>query len=634
MFILKALHKLLRAGLVPLSSLLVYGGVLGIIGIGIPVTIDVLGRFFFSSPLPGTIEINEIMMCVVSVSALAFIQVKDRHINVEIFYDKFSPWWKSLADMICGGTGTVVVGIVAWQSLLYALKKLSGMEATETLGIPTWSIALYVAVCLIIFTFTLVDALLEKIICALDCRRYGAVAIALAACVLVYFFPDFCRTAGLASNKPLMGGLCMIWMFIMLVLGMPIGLAMMTAGLQGLLVILPRSIMAMNMAGMTAYTTSCSYVLTVIPMFVLMGELALLAGISTLLFRSADVWLGRLPGGLAIATLGGCAGFAAVCGDSLATAASMTSVALPEMRRKGYDPALACATLSCGGTLGILIPPSMGFIYYSLITEVSVGRLFMAGVIPGILLTVVLMCLVYVIARMRPDLAPRGDKTTLKEKISAIRGIFPMMGLVTLIMGGMLTGVCTPTEGGAIGAVGTLCYGLLLRRVKKQTLLAALQASNLITSKVCLILIGVGILGYFLAASNMPTTLSEMAVSMGTNRYVVLALIIALLLILGCMMNVVPMILLVMPSLFPVAFALGFDPVWFGVITVIIMEIGQLTPPVGVIVFAVAGIAQDVPLMLIFKRLMPIYLAMLGVILVLIIFPSLATWLPDLLFNK
>lgn len=283
--------------------------------------------------------------------------------------------------------------------------------------------------------------------------------------------------------------------------------------------------------------------------------------------------------------------------------------------------------------MGILIPPSMGFIWYAIITEESVGKLFMAGLVPGIVLAC-LLSLVYVVwALIRPDLAPRGDKTSCREKLVSLIGVLPMVFLVLLVLGGILTGFCSPTEGGAVGAFGTLVFALVTRRFTFSGLKEALESTAMVCGRVMLIMMGVAGLGSFLAATKLPQGLADWVTSLDAGRYAVLAAICFIYIILGALVNVIPMVLLTLPAIFPTVVALGFDPVWFGVLMVILMEMGQISPPVGINVFVMNTVAPDVPLERIYLYIIPAFLTMLGFAVILMVFPQLALWLPSILFQ-
>lgn len=329
-----------------------------------------------------------------------------------------------------------------------------------------------------------------------------------------------------------------------------------------------------------------------------------------------------------MAGVAGCTGFAAVCGDSLSTAVTMGSVSLPEMQRLRYDPALSTGSLAAGGTLGILIPPSSGFIIYGIVTEVSIGRLFMAGLIPGLLLAGMFMAYIYITAVRHPERAPRGPQYTLAEKVQSSLGLLPILALFVLVLGSIVTGICSPTEGGAVGVAGAFFYALARRKLNWRNLLASLEETSILTSRIMCIMMGVGVLGFFFAQSRLPFLLADFIQSLEFNRYVIFAIIMVIYIILGCMMNVIPMLMLTIPSIFPSILAMGFDPVWFGVVSVMIMEMGQITPPVGVVVFALSGVAEDIPMETIFKGIIPFVALMVIGVFIITVFPQLATWLP------
>lgn len=293
---------------------------------------------------------------------------------------------------------------------------------------------------------------------------------------------------------------------------------------------------------------------------------------------------------------------------------------------------LATGSLAAGGTLGILIPPSAAFIFYAIVTEESIGKLFMAGILPGILLTSVFLLIIFIRSRLNPQLAPPGPNSTLKEKIISLKGVVGMLFLFLLIMGGILGGIFSPVEGGAVGAVGAFVYAGIKRRLSMDIIKQSLFGTLSITCKLLMILIGVGILGYFLAGTRLPFEMAEFITGMEVNRYIVFAGVITMFVLLGCVLNVIPMILLVLPTVFPTITALGFDPIWFGVICVLVMEMGQITPPIGVNVFAISSVADDVPMEKIFSGILPFFIGMILCVILLLVFPNIALFLPNLFF--
>ena len=598
----------------------------------IPTVLDVLSRFLFNKSLIGAMELVEFCMVILVFSCLGQIQDDRSHIRVTLLTDHFSPRVRDMLEIVSTFCPFLLLCLVTWCVYNNGLTKYANNELSGMLGIPLAPFIMYGALGCLIFAFALLANFVSVAARMLTNNMKFAFLCGIALSVLLLSLPFLVRGTSVADSYVLLGSLGMIILMACILLGMPIGLAMALMGYIGMLVIYPNFKASFSMLGVNPYNVASNYTYTVVPMFILMGELAMYSGISQDLFNAANVWLGRQPGGLGIATVSGCAGFAAVSGDSMATAVTMASVVLPEMRKKHYDPGLACATLAAGGTLGILIPPSTGFIFYALVTEVSIGKLFVAGVIPGILLTLMFIAVLLFIAYRHPELSPRGEATTFGEKIRSIRGIFAMVALIFLILGGILLGWFSPNEGGAVGAAGTLLYALCRRRLSWKDFLNALNSTAEVTGRLLLILIGVSILGTFLVATALPYDLADAVVNLHANRYVLLAAIVLFYIIMGCLMNVIPMILLTLPAIYPTIIELGFDPVWFGVVVVILMEAGQITPPVGINVFALSSVATDIPMSSIFRRVIPFFFAMLFLVFLLAVFPQIALWLPSVLF--
>lgn len=598
----------------------------------IPTFLDVCFRLFFSRSVLGAIELVEFLQVVLVFGALAFVQDKRGHIKVTLVFDKLSAPVQACLHFFTSGSSLILFGICTLFLWNMGMEKWQGNEASMMLGIPVAFFVFFATLGAALLTFSLLGEWLDSLNTLLQKRQFFLLLVGFVFLVVMVSLPFLLKGTPLAENLLVLGSVGMAFLMLLLVLGMPIGFAMAAVGYMGMIALYPNMNSANSMLGLTPYAVSANYVYSVVPMFILMGELATHSGISRDLFHATNVWLGNLPGGLAIASISGCAGFAAVSGDSMATAVTMASVALPEMRKHNYDPGLACATLAAGGTLGILIPPSTGFIFYALVTEESVGKLFVAGIIPGILMTALFIAILYFYAKRYPHLAPRGEKTTFSAKLDALRGVVPMVALIILILGGILAGYFSPNEGGAVGAVGTLSYAVARRRLSWCSLFEALKSTAFITASLLIILIGVGLLSYFFAATALPFELADLIIGMEANRYVVLLAIVVLYIVLGCLMNVLPMILLTLPAIFPTVVSLGFDPIWFGVVTVILMEMGQITPPVGINVFALSTVATDVPMASIYRRILPFFFGMLTLVLILTLFPALATWLPELLF--
>lgn len=418
------------------------------------------------------------------------------------------------------------------------------------------------------------------------------------------------------------------FLFLLFASGMPIGFVMALVGFLGYSYLV--SLQAgLTILGLTFYATAASYTLSVIPLFVLMGQFAAHSGLSRDIYYAIYRWIGHLRGGLAMATIGGCAGFAAISGSSLATAATMGTVALPEMQRYKYDSSLATGTVAAGGTLGILIPPSVTFIVYAMLTEESIGRLFIAGIFPGLLLATLFMLTIYIHARLKPHLAPPAPRANLKERLVALRGVWGMVVLFVLVIGGIYMGVFTPTEAAGVGAFGAFVFALGKRQLTRQNLTSSLVEMGRITAMIFIIIIGAYIFGYFLAVTRIPSQVADFIGGLQLSRYVILAVIVVLYIILGMFMEGFAILVLTIPILFPLILALGFDPIWFGVVIVIMMETAMITPPVGINVFVIKGVAKDVPMYTIFRGILPFWLAMVVCIVILTAFPQIALFLPS-----
>jgi tripartite ATP-independent transporter DctM subunit len=374
-----------------------------------------------------------------------------------------------------------------------------------------------------------------------------------------------------------------------------------------------------------------SYGLTVIPLFVFMGQIAFHAGISRRLYDSAYVLVGHRRGGLAMATVAACAGFSAISGSTNATAATMATVTLPEMKRYNYDMGLATGTVAAAGSLGILIPPSVIFIVYGILTEQSIGKLFAAGIFPGILLSILFMLTIYLRVLKNPSLAPPGPKTSLREKMVSFVGVIETLLLFAMVMGGIFFGIFTPTEAAAAGAFLTLLIAILRRQLTWQGFVQSLADTTRISCMVMVIVTGATIFGHFMAITRLPFELAGWVSSLPLPRSAIMMVIILIYLFGGCFMDALAMIMLTIPIFFPVSQALGFDPIWFGVVIVLITEMGVITPPVGVNVYVVYGVAKDVPLEEIFKGVFPMLLALLLCNLILLFFPQIALFLPSLM---
>ncbi len=421
-----------------------------------------------------------------------------------------------------------------------------------------------------------------------------------------------------------------IILVIMLFSRMPVGFVMGFLGFIGFSYV--RGLEpGLSLVARDVFDVFSSYGLTVVPLFVLMGQVAFHSGISRRLYDSAYVLVGSRKGGLAMATVAACAGFSAISGSTNATAATMATVTLPEMKRYKYDMSLATGTVAAAGSLGILIPPSVIFIVYGILTEQSIGKLFLAGIFPGILLSILFMLTIYLRVSRRPSLAPPGPKTPLREKIRSFAGVLETLLIFVMVMGGIFFGIFTPTEAASAGAFLTILLALVRKQLTWQGFIQSLADTTRISCMVMVIVTGAVIFGHFMAVTRLPYDLAAWVTSLPLPRHAIMMVIVLVYLVGGCFMDALAMIMLTIPIFFPVAEALGFDPIWFGVVIVLITEMGVVTPPVGVNVYVVYGVAKDVPLEAIFKGVLPMVLALLVCNIILLFFPQIALYLPSLM---
>lgn len=417
-------------------------------------------------------------------------------------------------------------------------------------------------------------------------------------------------------------------LIVLLAMGMNIGIAMMAVGFFGFWIVRGDA-GALGLLKSIPFSKATTYSFTVIPLFVLMGQLAYYSGMSADLFNFANKWLGGFKGGLAMATVAACAGFSAICGSTAATAATMGVVALPEMRKAGYENGFSAGSIAAGGTLGILIPPSTGFIIYGIVAQQSIGKLFAAGIIPGVVLATCYILTISFMVRIKPDLAPPTTKYSWHEKLVSIKGGAALIVLFLIVIGGMFVGLFTANEAAAVGATLALLYLIAKGKFTWQVFLDCLRTTVVTSSMVFLILIGAYVFGSFLAITQLPMKLAAFVEGLAVNKYLILIAIILIYALMGCIMDSLAMVMLTVPIFLPIIVALGFDPIWYGVVMIMVMEMGLITPPVGMNVYIVAGVARDIPLVNIFKGTAPMVAGMAVAVIIICLFPVLSLWLPS-----
>ncbi|HEX7867340.1 MAG TPA: TRAP transporter permease [Variovorax sp.] len=416
-------------------------------------------------------------------------------------------------------------------------------------------------------------------------------------------------------------------LFVLMLLRVPVGMAMGLVGVVGYSYLVGPG-PALKLVGQTSMRTVTDYTFGVIPMFMLMGALVSVSGVSRELFKAANSMIGHLRGGLGVATVVACGGFAAICGSSVATAATFSAVAYPEMRRFNYPQSFSTGVIAAGGTLGAILPPSTVLAVYAILTQQDIGKLFMAGIVPGILAMAMYVLTIAVIVKTRPGWLPGGEVKPWSERLKDLKNVWAPLVLFVFVIGGLYGGFFTPTEAGGVGASGAFILGLVRRKLDGPKIREALLSATRTAAAVFTVLIGALLFGYFLTITQSPQKLTEFLTGLGIGRYGVLALIMLMYLVLGCLMDAMAMIILTVPIIYPVIVHLGFDPIWFGVIIVMTVELGLIHPPVGMNVFVIKSVVKDVSFTTIFKGVLPFIVTDIVRLVILIAFPIIALWLP------
>ncbi len=607
-------------GMSYLAMILVCFMVLGVV-------FDVTMRYFDIS-LRGIYELQTYLMVTVTYFSIAYVTIEKRHIVIDLVTSRLSAGAVSLIAVINNIFAVIIMCLMVWRTTLFMLDIFALGTYTAMLRLPVWGMAAIITIGLFIFLLVVTGDLLKSMGHALSVleKRWLLIAAVLIP-MFVFTIPYWLTFVSLSRTQ--IGIMAVFIMLALIFLSLPVAFAMTIGGFVGCTTITSWD-SAFKMLGSLPYSQVADFFLTVIPFFVLMGSLATVAGISRDLYDTFKTWLGRLPGSLAMATIAGGAAFGAVCGDSVATAAAMGRAALPEMKKMNYADSLMGGSVAVAGTLGIMIPPSTVFIIYALLAEQSVGLLFMAGILPGIVTAGLMMLTVAIMVKRKPELAPRGEGSGFVQKVLAARKTWGMILLFILVMGGIYTGKFTPVEAGAIGAFGAFVFSLFRRRLSLENMKEGLLDAAAICGMIFIIMVGVGLLNATLALSRIPIALVQFVEELEISRWFVFGGIVLMYVILGCILNIMPVIMLTVPILMPTILHMQFDPIWFGVIIVLMTMIGQVTPPVGLVGYVVKGLAPEMSLTDIFKGLTPLWITMIVSVILISLFPQIALFIPHL----
>ncbi|BBK35052.1 membrane protein [Allostella sp. ATCC 35155] len=636
------------------------------------VVYEVVSRYVFNAPTTWVTEIGTYLFVAIVFLGLAAAQRGNAHVQVEILVDRLEPPARRFLETVTLWLGLIFVVFSAWHTARFTfLEYVHGARDWGLLGTPQWmpqvpmtiGLALFAAailgdICrlrppagaLARWTLPLVAVALVAALCWMgrgDWRipgtrfDWGSVAIVAAFAIgmtawsglrvaavvsLLFGLLALAFWASRGSSMLWLGLLLGASLLLLLLIGVRVAFAMGLVGLLGLYFLLPMT--QLPVLADRAWTSINNFTLTAVPSFVLMGALLVRSGITSDLFDALVCWFGRTRGGLAHSSVAAAATFAAVCGSSLATAATLGAVAAPEMVRRGYSPRLTYGVVAAGATLGILIPPSIAMIIYGNVVGVAVTQLFIAGIVPGLLLAALFMATVFVWGLVSPGAIPPGEAYPWSRKLAATAAVLPFLVLILAVLGSLYLGIATPTEAGAIGAVASLLLALRRGKLDWSSFYATLFDTVKVTAFIMLIVVGAAVMSWVFDFLRLPRAMVQLVTDAQLAPWLVMLIIVAIYMLLGCFIESIAMMLMTLSVTFPVIVALGLDPVWFGVVLVLLVEIGLVTPPVGLVLFVLRGMSGDVPLRDIALGVMPYILVMLGFVALLYAVPDIVTWLP------
>jgi tripartite ATP-independent transporter DctM subunit len=608
------------------------GGVALILMMGLTVA-DVALRNLLSVVVPGGMEMNGLLMIVVALSTLGVVELARGHIRVDMILPHL-PDHARLPTVAAGlllTLGTMVVTAV--EVLRQTTYLRDNAIVTGVLKVPEWPFALAAAVFIVLFALALAANLAAALADTARLRDARAIAIGLAwtlAAVAILWMVLLPQHLPFDIPRDLRGVLCIVLCFVLIFLGVHVAAAMAITALMGISLLINANASLISLATTTLDVVG-DQTWSVIPLFTWMGLIVVASGFAEELYRAAYRWIGHLPGGLASASTVSCAGLSSIVGDTLSGVYAMGSIALPQMRAYGYDMKLATASIACAATIGVMIPPSLAFIVYGMITEVSIGKLFMAGVLPGILFAVILVLLITIRAWLDPTLAPRGEKSSWRQRMEASSGVWPVLVLMVLVLGGIYSGMVTPNEAGGIGVAGALLISVATRRLSWRAFIASIEHTLRLTAGIILIFLFATAFSRFIAISGLTQQVANLVSALDLGPYQLIGAILLFYVVIGMFMNALPALVLTVPLFYPLAVHAGFDPVWFGVLVVIMVELGVVTPPIGVNVFAIASMTSDVSMYDIFRGVFPFWIAYLALVVLIILFPAIALFLPSLM---
>ncbi len=597
------------------------------------VFVDVFLRYFFNRPITASSELIELMMVSVVFLGVAYTHLHKGHIKIDLIVNLLSQRAQVTINSITSFLNVGLFGLITWQSALNALEFSDVGLTTYILRMPVSPFAFLVPFGCLLLTLLLLRDLLNNLAEGIRLQLrgtqwlllFGVPVLTLSWLIFLLLQPSLPQV-----SSPIIGIVGIGASLLLFFAGVPVAFAMGMVGFIGILYLKGPN-PAFEILGATLYRTTANYGWAPMAFFILMGYFIFYMKFGEDIYMSTYKWLGRMAGGVAQATIAACAGLAAVVGDSLSATITMAAVALPEMKKYKYSPGLSAGCVAAGGALGPVIPPSILFILYAMLTQQSVGKLFLAGIIPGMLLAALWMLSIYMRCRYNPKLGPVGASSSFREKVVSLKATWPILTLFMLVIGGIYSGWFTATEGGGIGAAGAIIIGLILRRVTWQRFVGALLEAGKVIGFVFLLLGCAAILGYFITLSKLPLEMANIIGGLQLPPVAILVAILMVYLVLGCFISAIPLVLITLPVFFPIVMDLGYDPIWFGVIIVLMMNVAGMTPPYGIQLFALKGAAPDIPIGTIYWGVLPFVVIALVCVGLIVIFPQIAIFLPNLL---
>ncbi len=631
--ILDAFSTRLKGALVWPDRVAIYLGAAALVVLMGLTVCDVILRNLFSIVVPGGMEMTGLMTILVTLSALSVVEIARNHVQVDLLL-RVMPDFVRLPTLAGGLLLALGVMVITTVRMFVQVRYLqSNHIVTGVLGLPEWPFVVAAAVFVLLFALALLANFLSALGAVVKVQDWRAVlvfAIWVALVAVLLYLSLSASGLPFELSRNMRGILSISLCFILIFLGVHVAASMALTAVMGMsLLITPNA--SLTSLGTTTIDVVSDQTWSVVPLFTWMGLIVVASGFAEQLYRSAYRWIGHLPGGLASASTVACAGLSSIVGDTLSGVYSMGSIALPQMRSYGYDMKLATASIACAATIGVMIPPSLAFIVYGMITEVSIGKLFLAGVIPGLLFALLLIGLITVRAILNPSLAPRGEKSSWKERVESSFGTWPVLALILLVLGGIYSGLVTPNEAAGMGVFGALLISILMRRLTLAAFWQSIVQTLRLTAAIIVIFMFAAAFSRFIAISGLTQQLADLVIAMQLGKYQIVIAILLFYVVIGMFMNALPALVLTVPLFFPIAMSAGFDPVWFGVLVVIMVELGVVTPPIGVNVFAIAAIARDVPMYDIFRGVLPFWIAYLVLIAFIVVFPQICLFLPSLM---